>query len=86
MNVVKFDIQFAGGFAAKEICLQKSSTSDSGETKLETISTFYPQDNNSVQTFSILSVLTDNLKMIFPESTDTYGRIVVYKLQIHQNC
>ena len=81
--VTKFEIQFQGGFAAKNICVQRTST-DNGVTKVETISNYFPEDVNSVQVFSLpdASLLTDNLKFLFPESTDTYGRIIVYKLNV----
>ena len=84
--VTKFEIQFQGGFAAKSICLQRTST-DSEITKLETIKIYYPEDKNSIQSFPIPDnplLITDNLKFLFPEGTDTYGRIIVYKLNLYQ--
>ena len=72
--VTKFEIQFQGGFAAKSICLQRTST-DSEITKLETIKIYYPEDKNSIQSFPIPDnplLITDNLKFLFPEGTDTY--------------
>jgi hypothetical protein len=84
--VTKFEIQFQGGFAAKSICLQRTST-DSGVTKLETIKTYYPEDVNSIQSFPIpdTPLLTDNLKFLFPEGTDMFGRMIVYKLNLYQD-
>ncbi len=81
--VTKFEIQFQGGFAAKNICVQKTST-DAGATRLEIINTYFPDDVNSTQVFSLpgAPLLTDNLKFLFPESTDLYGRIIVYKLNL----
>lgn len=80
----KFEIQFQGGFAAKSIYLQKNST-EAGATIQETINTFFPEDINSVQTFNLdAPLLTNNLKFFFPESTDTYGRIIVYKINMYR--
>jgi hypothetical protein len=79
-----FTIQFAGGFSAKTICLQTTTTTGSSP---ETLYTFYPEDTNKEQTFSLTSngepaLITDNLRFHFPGSTDTFGRIIVYKLNI----
>jgi hypothetical protein len=84
--VTKFEIQFQGGFAAKSIFLQRTST-DSGVTKLEMIKTYYPEDVNSIQSFPIpdTPLLTDNLKFLFPEGTDMFGRMIVYKLNLYQD-
>ena len=83
MVVAKFEIQFQGGFAAKSICLQRSSK-DSGIAKLET---YYPEDINSIQSFPVphSCLPTDNLTFLFPEGTDTFGRIIVYKLNLYQD-
>lgn len=79
----KFEIQFQGGFAAKSICLQKNSTEANVQ---ETVNTFFPEDINSVQTFSLdAPLITNNLKFLFPESTDTYGRIIVYKINMYRD-
>jgi len=77
MVVTGFVIQFQGGFAAKSIHLQ---------VKGETDEVFYPLDVNSLQEFSLPKPLSDTaqLKLHFPDSTDTYGRIIVYKLVIFQ--
>jgi len=77
-------IQFQGGFAAKEIQLRRvpeAKSADAGG-----VETFYPEDSNGTQTFILANgpVLTDNLKFMFPESTDMFGRIIVYQLDIFQ--
>jgi len=78
--VIQFSIQCQGGFAPKQIDLEKKSADG------EIIETFFPEDSNAVQTFSLTHgpVVTDNLKFLFPESSDMFGRIIVYQLSIFQ--
>ena len=82
VKVSQISIQFQGGFSAKEIHLQTSKSSPAQET----IEKFYPQDTNSLQHFPITTgpLIADNLRFHFPQSTDTFGRIIVYKLCIHE--
>ncbi|XP_032778226.2 nuclear receptor 2C2-associated protein [Daphnia magna] len=86
MAVTHFEIQFQGGFAAKNICLQRMSV-DTGVAKVETVKTYYPDDINAIQTFLLPNspLMTDNLKFLFPESTDMFGRIIVYRLNLYQD-
>jgi Sad1 / UNC-like C-terminal len=82
VKVSQISIQFQGGFSAKEIHLQTSKSSSAPET----IEKFYPQDTNSLQHFPITTapLIADNLRFHFPQSTDTFGRIIVYKLCIYE--
>lgn len=86
MAVTHFEIQFQGGFVAKNICLQRTSV-DTGVAKVETVKTYYPDDINAIQTFLLPNspLMTDNLKFLFPESTDMFGRIIVYRLNLYQD-
>ena len=47
---------------------------------------FYPEDSNSLQHFRLSKPLTENLaskiQLIFKESTDFFGRIIVYSLKL----
>ncbi|XP_018583902.1 nuclear receptor 2C2-associated protein [Scleropages formosus] len=72
-------LQFQGGFSAKtcrlEGCLREGT--------FVKITDFYPEDNNSSQSFPIEeSPLVDKLKIAFENSTDFFGRIVVYSLDV----
>jgi len=82
--VSQFMIQFQGGFAAKEIQLQR--VPEAGSANTEVVEMFFPEDSNGVQTFSLTHgpVSTDNLRFTFLESTDMFGRIIVYQLGIFQ--
>lgn len=84
LPVSQFTIQFQGGFAAKEIQLKRVPEGEVAEA--EVVETFFPEDSNGLQIFTLTNfpVLTDNLKFVFPESTDIFGRTIVYQLDIFQ--
>ena len=82
----EFMIQFQGGFAAKTICLETMTASGCSP---KTLYTFYPEDSNKLQKFTLTTkdgepsaLTTDNLRFHFTESTDTFGRIIIYKLNM----
>lgn len=57
-------------------------TSDNGNKESEP---FYPEDDNSLQVFRLSKQKTCNcVKFLFQGSSDTYGRIVIYKLSIFE--
>jgi hypothetical protein len=59
------------------------STAESPNEYNVNIDTFYPEDINPTQTFNFEpTVPLKRVKIIFEESTDFYGRITVYKLDI----
>jgi hypothetical protein len=68
-------IVFQGGFVGKS-CL---FVSDDGKQV-----SFYPKDNNEPQTFEI-ATSTQKLKIVFTESTDFFGRITIYSLDVLGN-
>uniref|UniRef100_A0A8C6T701 Nuclear receptor 2C2-associated protein n=1 Tax=Neogobius melanostomus TaxID=47308 RepID=A0A8C6T701_9GOBI len=82
VKISEIKFQFQGGFAAKA-CRLEGSLQD-GEFK--GISQFYPEDDNSLQiSFWISSLeapVVDKVKIIFENSTDFFGRIIVYTLDI----
>lgn len=45
---------------------------------------FYPEDNNKMQSFSINhnKTISNNIKLLFNSSTDFYGRVTIYDLDI----
>lgn len=82
VSVESIVFQFQGGFVGKTCVAIGSTPSSPNEYNVE-IGTFYPQDINPTQTFNFPA--TEGLKrvkIIFEESTDFYGRITVYKLDI----
>ncbi|PRP74421.1 hypothetical protein PROFUN_06550 [Planoprotostelium fungivorum] len=79
VTIEKILITFQGGFVATEV-LFKSSV-DGGD--FEQISEFHPSDDNSCQTFSLSEpVQAEKVQLVFPKSTDFYGRITIYRLDI----
>ncbi|KAI9243907.1 hypothetical protein BDA99DRAFT_529701 [Phascolomyces articulosus] len=77
---------FQGGFVGKK-CIALGSLPESPNSYDIELGAFYPQDINSTQTFPLTSTTASEtkvqrLKIIFEESTDFYGRITVYKMDI----
>ncbi|XP_051930860.1 nuclear receptor 2C2-associated protein [Hippocampus zosterae] len=79
VNVSELKVQFQGGFSAKTCRLEGCS----GDGDFTVISHFYPEDNNSLQCFPIQeAAAVDRVKITFEKSTDFFGRIIVYTLDI----
>ncbi|KAI9490805.1 hypothetical protein BDB00DRAFT_884045 [Zychaea mexicana] len=74
---------FQGGFVGKK-CLALASLPDTPNDYSIDLGAFYPEDINSTQKFPLSSVDSkiQRLKIVFEESTDFYGRITVYKMDI----
>nr|CAD7415547.1 unnamed protein product [Timema poppensis] len=77
--VDSFTMQFQGGFTGKDCeVVLKTQTDPLGKSE-----PFYPEDVNSVQSFNLKEpVLTNNVCFVFNSSTDFFGRIVIYKLEL----
>lgn len=76
----KFEIEFQGGFAGKN-CHVEAGENDKDTTVLES---FYPEDNNSLQSFKLQAPGKAKVfKFIFNESTDFFGRIIIYKMSLY---
>jgi hypothetical protein len=72
---------FQGGFVGTE-CQVFFYNSEKGWVQVQT---WYPQDVNSKQVFSTQSIdqmQTSRLKLLFNQSSDFYGRITVYSLDV----
>lgn len=68
-------IQFQGGFVGKD-CILEIHTSDNSALTVP----FYPEDINTLQVFSFEPVKAKKVKVVFKNSTDFFGRIVIYSL------
>ncbi|XP_016992195.1 nuclear receptor 2C2-associated protein [Drosophila rhopaloa] len=81
-NITGFCFQFQGGFAGlkSEIIM---FSSDGAHLHQEP---FYPEDINSPQLFQIKDSARQKdcskIKFVFESSTDLFGRIIVYNLQL----
>ena len=85
-------IQFQGGFVAEECALFLSHPSTPGKSSSiqwkeldETL--MEPEDSNEMQYFDLTEESEndrqcDSLKIEFKSSTDFYGRVTIYKLEV----
>ncbi len=94
VSVSSISLQFQGGFVAEE-CDFYISTTKTVDNKIEwkEIGDAYiePEDVNTIQKFDLEEceecndgVLDcDAIKLVFKASTDFYGRVILYKLEVH---
>jgi len=69
-------LQFQGGFAGKDCYVETEGTSK--------ILQFYPEDSNKIQYFYLDErVNIKKIRIAFNSSTDFYGRITLYKLDLY---
>ncbi|XP_036065422.1 nuclear receptor 2C2-associated protein [Onychomys torridus] len=78
VHVTQLQVQFQGGFSSRHSCLEGSQ----GGNTLCKIVDLYPEDSNALQTFSIPTVEVDRLKLTFEDTTDFFGRVVIYHLRV----
>lgn len=78
VRVSQLQIQFQGGFSSRRGRLEGSQ----GAEALSKIVDFYPEDNNSLQSFLVPATEADRLKVTFEEATDFFGRVVIYHLRV----
>ncbi|NWX06232.1 NR2CA protein, partial [Caloenas nicobarica] len=86
VRISQLHIQFQGGFSSRLCTLEGCRT---GEEPVK-ISDLYPEDTNAMQIsfavpragFQVGETVLDKLKITFENSTDFFGRIVVYHLGV----
>ncbi|XP_068517580.1 nuclear receptor 2C2-associated protein isoform X2 [Anas acuta] len=78
VKVSELHIQFQGGFSSRLCTLEGCRTGE----ELVKISELYPEDINAMQRFEVEETALDKLKITFENSTDFFGRIVVYHLRV----
>ncbi|XP_073448645.1 nuclear receptor 2C2-associated protein isoform X3 [Aquarana catesbeiana] len=76
--VSEIHIQFQGGFSSKNCNLEGCLKNE----EFETVTNFYPEDINALQKFVFTERCVEKLRLSFPSSTDFFGRIVVYHLDV----
>ncbi|KAL3866821.1 hypothetical protein ACJMK2_044083 [Sinanodonta woodiana] len=80
LKLQELHIQFQGGFAGRECSIEGSEVPG---REMKKIAEFYPEDVNSLQIFQLPGEPTvASLKILFLNSTDFFGRITIYKLDI----
>lgn len=82
-EVTELQIMFQGGFAGKSCWIEVKK---SEEGQFEKASDFYPEDTNKLQKFSFSDSPTlpkgCAFKIVFSDSTDFFGRITIYQLNL----
>ncbi|KAF9098006.1 Nuclear receptor 2C2-associated protein [Mortierella sp. GBA35] len=78
VNIESFQLMFQGGFVGKTC--QVLAWTDQGE--FVDMMRFYPEDINPFPVAESDRQTTSRVKIIFESSTDFFGRITVYKLDI----
>ncbi|XP_076978182.1 nuclear receptor 2C2-associated protein [Tamandua tetradactyla] len=78
VRVSQLQIQFQGGFSSRRGRLEASQ----GTEALHKVVDFYPEDNNSLQIFPVPAAEVDWLKVTFEDTTDFFGRVVIYHLRV----
>ncbi|KZV99046.1 hypothetical protein EXIGLDRAFT_763043 [Exidia glandulosa HHB12029] len=71
---------FQGGFASRKTAVYYAT--DSG-TDWSLATNIFPDDANKVQSFDLPIQPVRALKLVFEDSTDPFGRITLYDLQLH---
>uniref|UniRef100_K7GHV2 Nuclear receptor 2C2-associated protein n=1 Tax=Pelodiscus sinensis TaxID=13735 RepID=K7GHV2_PELSI len=78
VKVSQIQLQFQGGFASQLCTLEGCRKGD----ELVKIAEFYPEDIHALQIFRTEEATLDKLKITFENSTDFFGRVVVYRLGV----
>ncbi|KAF9216391.1 Nuclear receptor 2C2-associated protein [Podila verticillata] len=81
VNIDTIQLMFQGGFVGKTCQVQRWTD----EGTFVDMTRFYPDDINPLQSFSVAEAdrhTSSRIKIIFESSTDFFGRITVYKLDI----
>ncbi|KAH0952471.1 hypothetical protein HN011_000111 [Eciton burchellii] len=79
-NISCFEIEFQGGFVGKDCYIEISNNNE----KNAIIEAFYPEDRNNLQKFKLeKQIKAKNLKFLFNQSTDFFGRIIIYNLSLY---
>ncbi|KAM9329960.1 nuclear receptor 2C2-associated protein [Gastrophryne carolinensis] len=76
--VSEIHLQFQGGFASKN-CILEGGLKNEDMAK---ITEFYPEDINALQIFEFPLQCVEKLRLSFPSSSDFFGRIIVYHLDV----
>jgi hypothetical protein len=80
VDIDHIGVVFQGGFVGQEC---EAHVSSSAEDPLRYIAAFEPEDVNGEQIFSVSANRVQKLRLIFNKSTDFYGRVTVYHLNVY---
>jgi hypothetical protein len=91
VNPVELVVQFQAGFAAEEITVYRKNNTkaeddnDSGDNNSRwlKVDEMEAEDDHESQSFPLsVEEPTTALKIVFDETTDFYGRVIIYQIQI----
>ena len=80
VNVTEVQLMFQGGFVGKECEVLVATAAAAGAGS--SVARFYPDDNNTLQRFAVHANGITQLKLLFHSSTDFFGRVTIYVLQV----
>ncbi|TDL20896.1 hypothetical protein BD410DRAFT_899186 [Rickenella mellea] len=76
-------ITFQGGFVGTRCTIDVVPMLAEAEPKLQTLTHIFPEDVNRKQTFELPDcTATEQLKIVFETSSDLFGRVTIYDLQV----
>ncbi|XP_032686298.1 nuclear receptor 2C2-associated protein [Odontomachus brunneus] len=79
-DLSNFEIEFQGGFVGKDCYLEAGSN----EKDTTVVEAFYPEDMNNLQRFNLVNkIKAKTFKFLFNQSTDFFGRIIIYNLSLY---
>lgn len=81
IHIRQIALMFQGGFVGKTV---EFWTSSPNQQKLDRRQIFEPKDQNDMQVFDVDILDCEKLKVVFPSSTDFYGRITLYNLEVRE--
>ena len=84
VTVKGFEFQFQGGFVGQKCSFSFYKKQPRGDDLPELeFQDFYPEDTNCVQTCTLgTPVEAKFIRLVFNESTDFYGRVILYRLTV----
>ncbi|TPX60399.1 hypothetical protein PhCBS80983_g01834 [Powellomyces hirtus] len=86
VKVQALHFMFQGGFTGKE-CEIVGVNNEGADDVWEKVVDFYPEDQNHLQVFPLPTDVAaakswKRLRIVFKNSTDFYGRVTVYRLDV----
>lgn len=84
VDPVELVVQFQAGFAAEEITVYRKITTTANKPQWSRVEEIEAEDYHEAQSFPLaMEEPTTALKIVFGETTDFYGRVIVYQIKIH---
>ena len=87
MTPKRVELTFQGGFVGTKCSVE--AVKPGGGQKWEVLTRIYPEDVNRKQSFDLVPASepdaerqVEGLKFVFEESSDFFGRVTVYDLQL----